>query len=480
MKPLTDLLRIERNPEILGFRFEFDGMLMWPHIRAFVLEKWISDIYEWPVQVGRKRVRRSVPEKVSYFANMIRKRPEGKNLIPDTDILIFTGGISNFRKDRCYFNKVVDYFALEYPEDTLVIEDSWDEVFLTPRCHKNVLYRDIVNLRAYLAVNTRRVNPKDIRIIESFVDYLKNSLNVPLDASCWNTIKNNLLHLSVSLPVYHTFYNSIFDRCRPKIMLVEDGCYGAKSYIFKWGKNRGILSAEHQHGTIYENHYAYNYGAAVLESKEYRAHFPDFFLAYGSYWNTKTNIPSEKVVIGNPHYRERLNTIERTKTGVPGKNVILITSSSTNPGRVVRFAKSLLEIVDRDAFRILFRPHPSERPLMHERYGEILDSDGIELDEEPDVYVSLARARFLVSEPSTVVYEAIGLCDRIFILDVPSAGFYFPGSPFPVVANPGDLFTAPGARDDRSGSGPLPPESIWSRDWRRNYRNFIDPLITRR
>lgn len=480
MKSLKDLLRVESDPGILGFRFGFDDMLMWPFIRAYVLERWISDIFGWPSPPGGTPSRRGISDKASYFTNMVRKRPEGRNLTPDTDILIFTGGISNYKKANCYFNKVVDYFALEYPGNTLIIEDSADQRFLSPRCHKNVLYHDMIHLRAYVAEKTRRAVPEDIEIIDSFVKYLKNSLKIPLEDACWLSIRNRLAHLSVRLPVYKRFHDSLFERCRPKIVLVEDGCYGTKSYLFKWGKRCGVVTAEHQHGTIYANHYAYNYGSAILDSEEYRAHFPDFFLTYGTYWNSKTNVPSEKVPIGNPHYRERLKAVDRTKVRFPGKNVILIASSCTNPGKVVRFAKSLLEAVDPERFQILFRPHPSERPMLRERYGEIIASGGIRLDEEPDVYTSLAEAKILVSEPSTIVYEAIGLCNRIFVLDVPSAGFYFPDSPFPVVADGHDVFAAPGTRDERGEAVPPPPESLWSGEWRRNYRGFIDSLTARR
>lgn len=479
MMVLGDLLPVENDPAILRFRFSFDDVLMWPFIRAYLFEKAISRAYLWAPHPFALKGARGIPEWLGYIRKAWQKRPEGKNIGHDrNDIIIFSGDISNFRKGGCYFNKISDYFAFAFEDRTLVIEDSNKGRFSTPRCYRKVLYHDIIRFRSLLASKIVRPDGEDIRTIESFLGYLENRFPCRFEPAVWREASCILSSLSARLRVYHRFYTRLFDECRPRLVMLEDGCYGARSYIIKWAKERGIHAAEPQHGTIYRNHYAYNYGGEMLKSGEYRRYLPDFLLTYGPYWNSETNVPAEKVAIGNPHYCERLKSVDRTAARFPGKSVILIASSSMNPDRVVRFATSLADIADPARFAILFRPHPSERPLIRERYGEMIGSAGIRIDEEADVYSTLAEARILVSEPSTIIFEAMGLCDRIFILDGPSVEFYFSGSPFQTVREGRDIFDGQGGLRPR-GAASLDVQDIWSRDWKSKYRHFIDTLIPR-
>lgn len=40
--------------------------------------------------------------------------------------------------------------------------------------------------------------------------------------------------------------------------------------MIKWAKERGIITAEFQHGAVSKIHPAYNYGEAILNSEEYK------------------------------------------------------------------------------------------------------------------------------------------------------------------------------------------------------------------
>lgn len=394
------------------------------------------------------------------------------------DVVIFTGAISNIKDGGCYFNKFSDYFAFERKDGTVIIETSSMRMFPKPRCVPKIYYHDIVFLEAYLANKFRAIKTGDIETIESFLEYLDRHFPVSLDRQIARNIRPILRSLSGSLGIFHDFYHMIFDRCRPKLILLEDGCYGPNSLILKWAKRNGIVTAEPQHGQIYENHYAYNYGMNILESKEYRQHFPDYLLTYGSYWNAKTNIPSEKVVIGNPHHEEQLKRLDRSAPRFPDKKVILIASSSNDPAAVCRFAISLTEIADRQRYQILFRPHPSEKPVLRERYGGILASGRILLDQEPNIYKSLSEAHTLVSEPSTIVYEALGICRRIYILDVPSAGFYFPKPPFPKIHHADEIFPDPSGPSGQGEETVPAVDSVWEAGWKSRYRGFVDSIET--
>lgn len=78
------------------------------------------------------------------------------------------------------------------------------------------------------------------------------------------------------------YFLKLLHKIKPKILFLNGAYNGGESYIIKWAKEKGIITAEFQHGVISKLHSDYNYGNVILDSEEYRKYTPDYFLIWGN------------------------------------------------------------------------------------------------------------------------------------------------------------------------------------------------------
>jgi len=206
-------------------------------------------------------------------------------------------------------------------------------------------------------------------------------------------------------------YIKILKKIDPKIVFLNTAHYGSESYIIKWAKDKGIKTAEFQHGIISKFHPAYNYGEAIMNSEEYKKYTPDYFLTYGKYWNEQIKIPNKTYVIGNPHFHE---SIKRYKDVKEEKNTIMIVSQWTLTKYFVEIAENLaIEFPNK---KIIFKLHPGEISFI-DRYISLNKYKNIEIKKDGDIYELLAKYENIVACYSTTVFEALAFNKNIYILD---------------------------------------------------------------
>ncbi len=472
MLTLKDLLVIENSPEIFDFKFKFDGILMWPFIRFTLYMLSISREYKLVDPVMSKK-KLSFTDKMLYLKNTLINNPYKKTLKTKYDILMFCSGITNVKKGSKYFNRISDYFASMYQDRTLLIEDSFRRKYYTPRAFPNVCYHDFLNLEAYMKSKFTKVSEKDVATIKNLLKFLEPKFPYKLDKSDWNKIENILLHISKRLNIYHNLYNKLFDKFNPKAIFLEDASYGQRSYILKWGKARNIASIEPQHGVVCENQPAYNYSNFILNSDIYKEYLPDYFLTYGRYWNESINLPVQKIAIGNPNYSENIKKINISRQN-NYKTKILVISGGANPDIIKKLVLDISSIIKNTKYKILFRLHPQEFPALKEVYSEFFARDKIKIDTKQDVYSSLLDTDFVVGEFSAVLFEAIGFCKSIFVINRPETDLYDPKSMFKRFSNAKELMNL---IQMHNASNKINRDYIWEPNWEVNYKNFMNNLL---
>lgn len=470
---LKDFLEIENNPEIYNYKFEFDNVLMWPFIRFKLYRMLINREYKLANLKMKKRKRNNFIENIPYIVRTIIDNPY-KNYLKKYDILMFCSGITNVKRGNNYFNRISDYFALLYKDKTLLIENSVGRRYRSPRCFPNICYHDFIILSAHIQSKFIKINEKDIITIENLIKYLKQKLSNRLKKSDLDVVKNSLLHISKKLNIYHYLYNKLFDKFDPKIIFLEDAGYGVRSYILKWAKERGILTAELQHGCTSKNHPAYNYSDIILNSDIYRKYLPDYFLTYGKYWNKLINTPVKKVIIGNPNYSENINNLNVSKKNKNRKKILII-SQGTMTDIFKKITIGLASLIDKKNYKILFRPHPAELPMVKEKYSEFFGIDAIELDTKTDLYPSLLDADFVVGAYSTALFEAVGICRSIFAVKHPLTSLNIPQGTFKRFSNAEELINL--IQNHNLEENKVNKNYIWEPNWEDNYKKFIKETL---
>ena len=131
MSVTDDLLAFDAQLSALDFRFELDRLPIWPFVRVGLYLRATSQAQalELPHAGSQKRTLRQKTDFIlrSAFLNPLQVR---RNF----DIVIFgsSAGVSVEREGR-WFDRINDYFAMEYPEQTLVVDAAYRGIYKHPR-----------------------------------------------------------------------------------------------------------------------------------------------------------------------------------------------------------------------------------------------------------------------------------------------------------------------------------------------------------
>jgi len=264
------------------------------------------------------------------------------------------------------------------------------------------------------------VDEKTTKAIDNFIEFLNKNFAMGFDQTFYEMIKNSLIKEATRLSYMKSYFLKLLDRIQPKIVFLEDAHYGGQSYIIKWAKERGIVTAEFQHGTVSKSHPAYNYGEGVRNSEEYKKYVPDYFLTYGEYWNNQVRIPGKTYVVGNPHFYE---SIRKYRDIEEQKNTILIVSQWTMTEKFVKIAEYLAKRFKN--MRIIFKMHPGEMKN-YELIKPLESFQNVEVKKDGDIYELIARCENIVACYSTVVFEVLAFKKRIYVLDNKFSRNYIP------------------------------------------------------
>ena len=122
-------------------------------------------------------------------------------------------------------------------------------------------------------------------------------------------------------------------------------------------------------------------------------------------------------------------------------------------------------------YEVVFRPHPGEvnntRRILQE------NNIDIKLDDISEVYDSLEKTSIVVSEVSTVLFEAIGIADEIVVLNTDYSQSYLPNHPFKVCNTANDIADIAKHNDKQSAYS---KDMIWADCWEKNYLEFLSEV----
>lgn len=397
--------------ELMAFKVE--GMHLWPAIRTKFWMDLRQDIEgeqqahagnltNWSVAKSIKGIRRYLNRSYMPYIN-----------VPKVDTVFLTTAVKRSIKIKgLFFDTSYDYYGQHEQMSSLFLEEPFQGKHFSPEYSKEIRYLDILKIHARLKACFQNRNILDQA--QGLVDFLRIKVDTlfPLFHGLQRKFSGYPIYLARSL-AYSESIDKIIIRTGARLVSLHSCGYGGfRSFLAKMLRDKGIIIVEFQHGTLGEEHPAYNYSP---QCPFYRKYLPDYFLTYGEYWSNKARYyPPEKVVIGNPFLEEeRQNKIKKEKTE---NKRILIVSQGTMTGEFIGLAKRLRAILP-DDYLITFRLHPGEVPFRKERCGPIESIPGIEIQDKGDIFSSLREHSIVIGAYSTTVFEALPFAKKIFILD---------------------------------------------------------------
>lgn len=416
---LNELLEFESDSQIFDFRINCGKELIWPYVRNYIFENSINkhfNLQDAYSQTGLNKKNR-ILNHASMILDSFKKNPFRNS---NKDILMFTSDSTNIKINKeMYFDRIQEYFARVFPNDTLIIELHTGSKHHSPRMFKNISYEDYLSLIIKLKSKFSILDKEDEENINKFVFYIKKKLPIQLEDKDYKNIEYILQDVSKKLVYYNMYYKKLFNLIKPKIIFFENGFYGKRAAIIKVANEMNIVTCEFQHGLVSLNHTAYNYSNFILHNDEFNMYLPKYYLTYGEYWNENIRIPSEKVIVGNPYFEEKISKLGKSnrKCDEDAVNNILIVSQGSISNVLLKITEGLAKnLANYKNYKIIYRLHPGEIPHIN-RYNFLNKYKNVEVDYESNIYELINMSQCVVGVYSTTLFEAIGLNKKILIYD---------------------------------------------------------------
>lgn len=471
---LSILLQIENDNELIALTCPATGLPVWPLIRVPVLRTIMSD---W--------LFKSTP--LSSLGSNVNFIKLAKNAVissihnfgyknnPQRNILIQSTGLGNYCRDGLVHDRLVGHFVETLPDQIVVYQDKpknsfQDKYSFTPILHKSP--RNIVNkLYSKLAIKNGH-RKLACRTIERAAENASEKFGYEFADDRVQSLSNSLAsHLAV-LPYASETYANWFFKHGFKLLLKEDACYGGSAIsIIHAARLCGMAVAEYQHGAISKGHDGYNVAEALATSHSFKAVLPDYLLTYGNWWSNQTNMPVQKIAIGNPHLTETLGSIGPLSRK---RSQVLILGDGIETNLYLNLASQVSDMVRTQGMQVVFRPHPFER----EKVKLAILPDGVRLDSHADIYSSLKESSIVISELSTGLFEAVGLVDEVLLWETDKSRFAFPEIPFKSFSTMDELESIINNKDSfQKDTHIVPASDLWEPNWNQNFLRFVEGVV---
>lgn len=464
MKQYTnwDLMSLEADPRILCFKNK-DGTPWWFYFRYEFLYEWLNmklGIRQGPLVQREKNLAgiSFILKSLVYNETHLRSKKASVAFYVTSRPLIKAGK---------YYNRYSDPFYEFASDETIVYENApLDWKWYKPRLYNNFRFY------TFNLVKSRILSKFYTRIpteINELLDFLNKRVKTIFGFELTDAEKKYFSNFAISN--YKTYVKHFkwfvkrLKRHQTKLLIVLGASYAHYCDLNRLARKEGIIIADMQHGAICSSNIMYSYDEHILNSDELKAIIPDYYLSYGSWWSEQTNIPYKKIVIGNPLRKYLLAHVDYDKP----KNKILIIGSANNTKENLELAQRLTEKYTQ--YVVLFRPHPTEKT---DTKNLLAQFPNVSVDYGNELYQELAESYAVISEMSTVMYEAVGLAERILIWRTQYSMNTAPENPFAEFKTSEELFAL---LEKESFISTYKECDFWNENIEKNYIAFLNSHI---
>lgn len=463
----TRLLEIEDSDELLSHVCPRSGVPLWAMIRWDVLDgllRWTwadADTASRPSRVTRRRRARHLISATRVNTTIVARGAEASLLV------VGNSAVRTLTRNGTQFNPLTDYLAGAVPSSGVMeIPDLVNGRDGRP----GVLDQDPMRTASRLVGRARRrsIAPAAQDLVEWIRLRTSDLLGLEVPTSYLMRWARLCAESTASLPFYEAMWSALLRRLDVKVVIKVDGSYGGPENValLRAARQLGVLVAEHQHGVVTRAHMAYNCAPALARSAAYAATRPPVILTYGPWWHRAFNTPSRLVPMGNPHRQAMAPSLTTERDS---RTEVLFLGNSIDTVESLAFCVDLCHRVP-DGTPVTFRPHPGER----QRAKELARSPHlgrVQLDLSDDLYSAFGRARVVVAEASTGLYEAVSLVPKIFVWGNAKGLAFSADAPFDVVSDGGELASAI-TEPSRGAPPPGLDDAMWAPDWRARFAEF--------
>lgn len=307
-----------------------------------------------------------------------------------------------------YTEKLMEYFT-----DSVTLEEPYMRKHFKPVKSKKVIYTDyILALGEMSALLHEKFQTKRYkRIYSSIVCSMEAALQEMLDEYKVDIDLKKIYGIftrrTINMKLQKKLFKFMLTKMNPKL-IVEVTHYDHQCLMInEIAKELGIETLELQHGTMHDEHAAYQYG-----TNQPLPQLPDKILTFSEFWSDIIHMPNEAceiIPVGYPYYEQQVQKFKKANANVADKKNILFLSQGTIGVYLSKLAIELSEIIDKERYHIIYKLHPAEYADWRQRYGELENYDITIVDNnEINLYEWFAKSSVQVGAYSTAIYEGLG------------------------------------------------------------------------
>ena len=455
-----EIFQIEADPQILKYQNE-EGEPIWMFMRYIVLYDIMSQ--KLLNATGINNARHMGKDAIKYLLKATLHNIQFRLNSNSAEIMFYTSS-RGVLQDGKYLNQYVDRYAAAINESSVSIEHPpLDWKWHSSRINNNVIY-DGPNLALVSAL--AKVNKRDVESVEKLFGYvnrrIKKLFGILLDDIESEYVIRLTCYEMLRMNAHARWILKKVTRYKAKVAIIIGGSYSWYYPINRLLKKNGIVTADLQHGYITSSNIVYNYSSELLMTEEVKIASPDYLLTYGKWWNEQSNLPyKEKIIIGNPFRNDMKNRFNLKNK----RDKVLLIGCARNTIGYMKLAEELNKVFD--TFKVIFRPHPSERYDVQQLIKN--KSTSLTVDYDSNLYQLLEETEVVISEISTVLFESIGLVPRIVVWRTEFSQAILPKCPFENFKTIEDLNKLVSYYNNES----LCEKHFWDDNWEDNFKKFV-------
>lgn len=468
---LIDLLAVENDPDLLAFNCPTTEIPAWAFIRLAFMRTIIGKVfYERPI-MGSNFVQTGYPGKAGYLIRSlwhnVTSRPK------QAHVCFLTTGSGNYAELDYTRDRLASSLAEASPKQSLIIQGhgnwTWPKNFVPA----NTLYNTPSKVRAH-ALGWCRTSKQHrdlaLTVIVSAALRARTIIDCGLSDEEVDTLAQMLSHRLATYPKIVDYYYRWLMKRDIRLLMLEDGCLGSNMIgVIHAARMAKVVTAEYQHGMISSGHDGYNIGDHLIGHNGFRQTLPHYILTYGKWWNTQFNMPVAKIAVGNPHFAE---SVKRAYEPAE-KSDILILGDGFDTQSYMSLAHDISTKAEIGAKRVVFRPHPIERCRLH----NIDLPQGVEIDNNSNIYQTLSRSLFVISELSTGLFEAAAMGCKPLMWSTPKSRFALPDPPFPSFLSFDELRSILAATQHQKHRNSVQYTEFFELDWISKFTKFVEEVL---
>ncbi len=393
LKAYEQIIMYDNNNELLKYRLEYKNIPIWPLIRCEIICTCIDR------KMGVES--RSIPDDIITEKGKI-------------DEFIIRNPFFSVHKDVIYkessympisnHNLMKPYVDLNSKSSVLVTNITKDKAQYTYNNWKLDSF-----IRRLAVRNNSGINKNDSRTAKNLIQYLLKTFPFEIDNKLCSSIFQNIISYSKYLLNYTKIWKTYLTIVKPYLVVLWCASYfGVDRVAMKLACNElNIPTAEIQHSVeLKKTSHAHYWGNQIVENKECKSIFPDYFLTFGKYWNDKVNISSQKIVVGTSR-KYCIDTQKRIE------NILICLS--TNYDKYLNLVLEVTDSIESDV-KIYIRLHPEENTNKNRSlFSTYINNLKFELANEEELQYYLKRCTYVISCGSTVIYEALTCGKIVFV-----------------------------------------------------------------